>query len=271
MPELPEVETTRRGLEKYILNQTIERIEVRQPKLRWPIPVNIKDIQGQKFIEIKRRGKYLLLQLNHDQHLIIHLGMSGALSVPDISEPLKKHDHFVAYLNNGRAMRFHDPRRFGCILLTDDCPEQHPLLTKLGLEPFSESFHGHWLKKAAHNRTVAIKNFIMNAQVVVGVGNIYAAESLFKAGIHPKRAASRIGLQRYQRLAKAIQEVLADAIDAGGTTLQDFTQSDGSPGYFQQQLRVYGRAGQACYRCGHTIQNIIIGNRSSYYCPRCQH
>jgi DNA-(apurinic or apyrimidinic site) lyase (EC 4.2.99.18)/Formamidopyrimidine-DNA glycosylase (EC 3.2.2.23) len=177
----------------------------------------------------------------------------------------------VAHLDNETALRFHDPRRFGCILLTDKHPEQHPLLSSLGPEPLSHDFNGDWLKKTANNRTVAVKNFIMNAHVVVGVGNIYASEALFKAGIHPKRAASRISLPRYEKLAETIKTVLKEAIEAGGTTLQDFSHSDGQPGYFQQQLWVYGREGQACLKCDKLIGKAIIGQRSSFYCPRCQH
>ncbi len=271
MPELPEVETTRRGLQPLILDKTIDHIEVRNPQLRWPIPDNIGDITGQTITHIKRRGKYLIIQLDNGQHLIIHLGMSGSLSVLDQTVPLKKHDHFVAYLNNNRALRFHDPRRFGCILLVSHNPEQHTLLASLGPEPLGNHFTGQWLKQTAQKRRVAVKNFIMNAQVVVGVGNIYAAEALFRAGIHPKRDAARISLQRYQILAESIKNVLSEAIDAGGTTLRDFSQSDGKPGYFKQQLNVYGRDGRACVQCGHRIYKARISQRSSYYCPQCQH
>ncbi len=270
MPELPEVETTRRGLERLILNKTIHRIDVRNAQLRWPVPDNIGDIEGQEITAIGRRGKYILISLSQGPHLLIHLGMSGSMSVVPTSQPLKKHDHFIATLNDGKALRFHDPRRFGCILLTAD-PAHHPLLASLGPEPLSDKLNGQWLKKTAANRTVAVKNFIMNAQVVVGVGNIYASEALFKAGIHPKRSALRISLQRYQHLVDAIKTVLAEAIKAGGTTLQDFSNSEGKPGYFQQQLFVYGRAGQACIICQQTIKKISISNRSSYYCAQCQH
>ncbi|KAA3638302.1 MAG: bifunctional DNA-formamidopyrimidine glycosylase/DNA-(apurinic or apyrimidinic site) lyase [Proteobacteria bacterium] len=271
MPELPEVETTRRGLQQYILDKTIDRVTVHQAQLRWPIPSNIVDITGQRITELRRRGKYLLIKLSDGRHLIIHLGMSGSMSVVTASQSLKKHDHFVADLVGGQSLRFHDPRRFGCILLSDDRPELHPLLASLGPEPLSEEFNGEWLKNAARNRTVAVKNFIMNAQVVVGVGNIYASEALFKAGIHPKRTASRISLQRYQTLAEDIKSVLKQAIRAGGTTLQDFSDSDGKPGYFQQQLLVYGRDKQACTVCHKPIKKLSIGNRSSFFCPHCQH
>lgn len=271
MPELPEVETTRRGLQQLTINRTIVHIDIHQASLRWPIPDAIGDIKNQTISEIRRRGKYLLLQLNNDHHLIMHLGMSGSITVLNAYEPLKKHDHFVAHLDNNTSMRFNDPRRFGCILLTRKNPEQHALLASLGPEPLSDDFTGQWLKKTANQRTVAVKNFIMNARVVVGVGNIYASEALFKAGIHPKRAASRISLQRYHVLANTIKDVLAEAIKAGGTTLQDFSNSEGKAGYFQQQLAVYGRDGQACNNCQHTIKKIIIGNRSSFFCPQCQH
>lgn len=271
MPELPEVETTRRGLQQLTLNRNIVHIDIHQASLRWPIPDTICDIKNQTISEIKRRGKYLLIQLSNDQHLIMHLGMSGSITVLNTSEPLKKHDHFVAHLDNDTSLRFNDPRRFGCILLSRKNPEQHPLLASLGPEPLSDDFTGQWLKKTANQRSVAVKNFIMNARVVVGVGNIYASEALFKAGIHPNRAASRTSLKRYQLLAHAIKNVLTEAIRAGGTTLQDFSNSEGKAGYFQQQLAVYGRDGQACNNCQHTIKKIIIGNRSSYYCSHCQH
>ncbi|MCX7545283.1 bifunctional DNA-formamidopyrimidine glycosylase/DNA-(apurinic or apyrimidinic site) lyase [Marinicella gelatinilytica] len=270
MPELPEVETTRRGLNRYILNKTINHVIVRQAQLRWPIPADIRDIEGQQIVELRRRGKYILAKLSGGRHLLMHLGMSGAMSVVPVSQPVKKHDHFELQFHDGQTLRFHDPRRFGCILLTNEHPEQHSLLASLGPEPLSNDFNGQWLKDTAKNRTVAVKNFIMNSQVVVGVGNIYAAEALFQAGIHPKRAASRISLQRYESLANAIKAVLQKAIKAGGTTLQDFTNSEGKPGYFQQELQVYGHQGQPCRQCNQTIRNILIGSRSSYYCQQCQ-
>lgn len=271
MPELPEVETTRRGLEPLILNKIIENIAVRNARLRWPIPDTISAIKNQTITRIDRRGKYLILELNNDLHLIVHLGMSGSIGVLNKSTPLKKHDHFVIYFKDNAVLRFNDPRRFGCILLTDDNPLTHPLLASLGPEPLSHDFNAQWLKQKANSRMVAVKNFIMNAQVVVGVGNIYASEALFKAGIHPKRAASRISLRRYGFLVQAIKDVLHDAIRSGGTTLRDFSQSDGKPGYFQQQLNVYGRVNQACVMCSHPIKKTCIGQRSSYYCPKCQH
>lgn len=271
MPELPEVETTRRGLKRLILDKTITQINVHQQQLRWPIPDNIKVLESQQITQLTRRGKYLLGQLTDSQHLLMHLGMSGSISVVSKSLPLKKHDHFEMQFADGQALRFHDPRRFGCILLTNHEPEEHALLSSLGPEPLTDAFNGQGLKKIAGHRKVAIKNFIMNAQVVVGVGNIYASEALFKAGIHPKRAASRISLQRYQTLAEVIKTVLTQAIKAGGTTLQDFSNSQGKPGYFQQQLQVYGRQGQPCRLCGQAIHHSVIGNRSSYYCLECQH
>lgn len=271
MPELPEVETTRRGLQPLIMSRIIHRVDIHQSQLRWPIPDNIHDIENQSVTDIKRRGKYLIIGLSNQQHLLVHLGMSGSLSVLKQTETLKKHDHFVACLDNNTALRYHDPRRFGCILLTSDPPEHHPLLASLGPEPLTAEFNGQWLKQQAKKRTLAVKNFIMNAAVVVGVGNIYASEALFNAAIHPGRSASRISLQRYVQLAGAIKSVLTDAIHAGGTTLQDFSHSDGKPGYFRQQLKVYGRDGQPCFVCQKPLKKILIGNRSSYYCPRCQH
>src|SRR5690606_12402058 len=225
---------------------------------------------GQSIRGLKRRGKYLLFELASKNHILMHLGVSGSLSVVNNNLTRKKHDHFEMLLPDNQVLRFHDPRRFGCILLTDHEPNNHPLLIQLGPEPLSPEFYGQWLKKLAQNRKVAVKNFIMNAQVVVGVGNIYASEALFMAGIHPKRAAKNISLKRYQLLAEAIQQVLQKAIIAGGTTLRDFSGSDGKPGYFKQSLQVYDREHAACNRCGQTVKKSIIGARSSYYCGHCQ-
>ena len=270
MPELPEVETTLRGIEPWLDQQVIAAVNVRNPALRWPIPTEVNDLAGQSVQRLWRRAKYLLLELSDQSHLIMHLGMSGMMRVVRPDEDYQKHDHFELVLENGFALRLNDPRRFGCVLWTDEPLDDHPLLQPLGPEPLSDEFSGDWLKQAAGKRSVAVKNLIMNNHVVVGVGNIYASEALFLAGVHPSRQAGRIALQRYRKLADAIRLVLSQAIQAGGTTLRDFRRTDGQPGYFKQQLNVYGRAGEPCVTCGNTIRNITLGQRASYFCPVCQ-
>jgi formamidopyrimidine-DNA glycosylase len=269
MPELPEVETTLRGIEPHLLNQRVVRIIVRDPRLRWPVPVEVNKAEGQRFVSLSRRGKYLLLNLEKGG-LIIHLGMSGSLRI--LQQPLapEKHDHVDIELDNGVCLRFNDPRRFGAFLWVDGAMESHELLSKLGPEPLSGEFTADYLYRRSRNRKVAIKNFIMNGHVVVGVGNIYASEALFMAGIHPQRAAGRVSGQRYEGLVAAIRDVLSRAIQQGGTTLKDFVNSDGAPGYFAQELLVYNRAGSECFQCGAPIRQKVIGQRSSYYCPGCQ-
>jgi len=270
MPELPEVETTLRGIEPWLDQQVIDSVNVRNASLRWPIPPEVNDLTGLSIKRLWRRAKYLLLELSDQSHLIMHLGMSGMMRVVRPDEVYQKHDHFELVMENGYALRLNDPRRFGCVLWTDEPIESHQLLASLGPEPLSAGFDGQWLKQAAGKRTVAVKNLIMNNHVVVGVGNIYASEALFLAGIRPDRQAGRIALQRYQKLATTIKQVLELAIQAGGTTLRDFRRTDGQPGYFKQQLNVYGRADQSCLQCGKTIINITLGQRASYYCPGCQ-
>ena len=269
MPELPEVETTLRGIEPHLLNQRVDRINVRDPRLRWPVPAEVCKAEGQTFVGLQRRGKYLLLKLQKGG-LIIHLGMSGSLRV--LTDPLEpeKHDHIDIELESGTCVRFNDPRRFGAFLWVDGEMESHELLSELGPEPLSDEFTADYLYRLSRGRKVAIKNFIMNGHVVVGVGNIYASESLFMSGIHPQRAAGRISRQRYEGLVAAIRDVLDRAIRRGGTTLRDFVDSEGSPGYFAQELLVYDRAGSECFQCGATIRQKVIGQRSSYYCPACQ-
>jgi formamidopyrimidine-DNA glycosylase len=269
MPELPEVETTLRGIEPHLLNQQVSRIVVRDPRLRWPVPAAVSNAEGQICVSLQRRGKYLLLKLQQGG-LIIHLGMSGSLRVlTDPAEP-EKHDHIDIEVENGTCIRFNDPRRFGAFLWVDGDMESHELLSHLGPEPLSDAFTADYLYRQSRDRKVAIKNFIMNGHVVVGVGNIYASESLFMAGIHPQRAAGRVSLQRYEGLVAAIRDVLERAIRRGGTTLRDFVNSEGSPGYFAQELLVYDRAGSECFQCGALIRQKVIGQRSSYYCPACQ-
>lgn len=270
MPELPEVETTLRGVSPWVLKQEIETVNVYNSSLRWPIPAEVNDLNGLRVEQVFRRAKYLIFKLSNHQHLLMHLGMSGVIRVVDADAELVKHDHFELVLNNGRAMRLNDPRRFGCVLLVGKNLAEHNLLRKLGPEPLTDKFDGQWLKAHSENKQLAVKNFIMNNHIVVGVGNIYAAESLFLSGINPKRAAKNISLTRYQSLAENIKYVLSKAIKAGGTTLNDFKNTEGKPGYFKQELLVYGRQGESCYTCGTLIKNIIIGQRASCYCPQCQ-
>lgn len=270
MPELPEVETTRRGLASRVETASIIDVTVRNSRLRWPVPPNLPGLLlGNATQALDRRGKYLLFRFAHGT-LIVHLGMSGSLRMTTPEEAWRKHDHIQLLLSGGQALRFHDPRRFGAFLWTDHPPLEHPLLKELGPEPLSESFDGAYLHKLAHGRTVAVKSLLMDSHVVVGVGNIYANEALFRAGIRPLRAAGRVGRERYGRLAQAVKAVLAEAIAQGGTTLRDFVNGHGQPGYFQQTLQVYGRAGLPCRGCAAPIQTQRIGQRSTYFCPVCQ-
>ncbi|VAX11087.1 Formamidopyrimidine-DNA glycosylase [hydrothermal vent metagenome] len=270
MPELPEVETTRSGIEPHLLRQTITRVIVRNRKLRWPVPANLSSELRQQCVNtVSRRGKYLLLGFDNGS-LIIHLGMSGSLRILPVQTPAEKHEHVELQLSSGDCLRLRDPRRFGCVLWTRHDPLKHKLLATLGPEPLLADFDGDYLYARSRNRKQAIKSFIMDSKIVVGVGNIYASEALFLAGIHPQRAAGRIADKRYQQLATVIKKVLAAAIRQGGTTLRDFTASDGSPGYFKQQLNVYGRATEACPNCGQPIHQLTIAQRASYYCPACQ-
>jgi len=270
MPELPEVETTRRGIEPHLLDQTITKVIVRNRKLRWPVPSQLaSELRQQTIRTIKRRGKYLLLGVDKGT-LILHLGMSGSLRVLPVDSTPEKHDHVELQLASGQCLRLRDPRRFGAVLWTRRDPLKHRLLATLGPEPLLAEFDDDYLYARSRGRKQAIKAFIMDSKIVVGVGNIYASEALFLAGIHPQRAAGRISQKRYQQLTSAIKKVLTAAIRQGGTTLRDFTNSDGSPGYFKQRLKVYGRAGQACPTCTQPIRQQTIGQRASYYCPHCQ-
>ncbi|MCK5813081.1 MAG: bifunctional DNA-formamidopyrimidine glycosylase/DNA-(apurinic or apyrimidinic site) lyase [Cocleimonas sp.] len=269
MPELPEVETTCRGIAPYVEGQQVNSIIIRQAQLRWPIPESLQELEGQKILSVTRRAKYILLQATNGCS-ILHLGMSGSLRIIDASLTAQKHDHIDIILKTGKALRLHDPRRFGAVLWTRDDPLMHKLLSKLGSEPLSDAFNPKFLYKMSRKRSVSVKQFIMNAQVVVGIGNIYASESLFMAGISPKIAAGKISLLRYEKLVNAIKIVLAHAIEQGGTTLRDFVQAEGKPGYFQQQLNVYGRVGEQCNRCNALIKKITQGQRSSFYCSKCQ-
>ena len=269
MPELPEVETTRRGIIPFIDQQIVSEVIVRQPKLRWPIPEDIQQMVGQKIESVKRRGKYLLLETPQGT-VLIHLGMSGSLRVIDAGATPDKHDHVDICFNNSKAIRLHDPRRFGSVLWTTKNPLKHKLIRSLGPEPLSDDFNADYLFAVSRGRKVSIKQFIMNGHVVVGVGNIYACESLFMAGISPKRLAGKVSKARYERFVAEIKTVLANAIEQGGTTLKDFVQAEGKPGYFQQQLNVYGRAGEACNKCDKAVMQITQGQRSTFYCSQCQ-
>lgn len=269
MPELPEVETTRRGISPSLEGRTVTGVRVRQPRLRWPVPPDLKsNIMRRKLQRIDRIAKYLIFRFGNGS-LILHLGMSGSLRVVPARTPVEKHDH-VDILFADTCLRYRDPRRFGAILWTAQEPQEHELLANLGPEPASPLFNADYLYGTARNRRVSIKNLIMDGKVVVGVGNIYANESLFMAGILPSRPCNRISRQRIEQLVSAIQQVLQDAIAQGGTTLQDFQQADGKPGYFAQSLQVYGREGQPCAHCGAPIKQKRIGQRSSFYCGQCQ-
>jgi len=269
MPELPEVETSRRGIAPYVVGERIDGIVIRERRLRWPISTDIDErLPGATIDSVGRRAKYLLLNTKSGT-AILHLGMSGSVFIVERDTPAGVHDHFDIELASGKSLRFRDPRRFGSLHWADDA-EQHWLLRKLGPEPLSSDFSGDYLWAKSRGRRVGIKQFIMNAGIVVGVGNIYASESLFLSGIHPRRAAGRISQRRYDWLAKTIKEVLEKSIRAGGTTLRDFYGGDGEAGYFQQELEVYGRDGEPCLRCERPVSVIVLGQRSTYYCKNCQ-
>jgi len=269
MPELPEVETSRRGIAPWLEQQRVSKVVVRDRRLRWPVSPEIdRQLPGQTILNLRRRAKYLLFDTAVGT-AIMHLGMSGSVRIIDADEPAGKHDHFDMVVDGGKALRFRDPRRFGCILWAENA-EEHELLAKLGPEPLGPEFDGFYLWQSARGRRVSIKQFIMNGAVVVGVGNIYASEALFKAGIHPKRRADRVARPRMIRLAESIVQVLQNAIQAGGTTLRDFYGGDGEPGYFSQELTVYGRDGEPCRTCKAPVSMIVLGQRSTYYCKHCQ-
>lgn len=270
MPELPEVETTRRGLLPALTNRRIKNVQVRNIHLRWPVAADFAmRLQGETILDVQRRAKYLLIQLRQG-YVIWHLGMSGSLRVLPAHVPPRMHDHVDVLLDDNHLLRFNDPRRFGCVIWSAD-PYQHKLLKNLGPEPLSDVFNIDYLVNKAKGRSVSIKQFIMNANIVVGVGNIYASEALFHAGIRPRRAAGRIKREELVRLVKAIKKVLSSAIKQGGTTLRDYVNADGNPGYFRQKLFVYERAGEPCRKCKTPIVQITQGQRSTYYCSHCQH
>lgn len=269
MPELPEVETTRRGIAPYLEGQRVERVIVRERRLRWPIPEDLDvRLSGQRIVSVERRAKYLLLAAEAGT-LISHLGMSGSLRLVESGTPASRHEHVDIELASGMSLRYTDPRRFGAMLWSL-APLEHELLRNLGPEPLTDAFAGQRLFELSRGRSMAVKPFIMDNAVVVGVGNIYASEALFAAGIDPRKPAGSISKARYLRLAEEIKRILAIAIERGGTTLRDFVGGDGQPGYFQQELFVYGRGGEFCKVCGSTLREIRLGQRASVYCPRCQ-
>ncbi|MEL0629628.1 bifunctional DNA-formamidopyrimidine glycosylase/DNA-(apurinic or apyrimidinic site) lyase [Psychromonas aquatilis] len=269
MPELPEVETSRRGISPYIIDQKINNVVLRHHQLRWPIPKDLLSLlKHKKLISVDRRAKYLLLRFENGT-LLIHLGMSGSLRICQLNTPAQKHDHVDLEFQKC-LLRYTDPRRFGAILWLGENPETSPLLNILGPEPLSNEFTAELLYEQAKNRKLPVKQFIMEQKVVTGVGNIYATEALFKAGISPTRSANNISLKRYQKLVLAIKEILSEAIKQGGTTLKDFVGGDGKPGYFQQTLHVYGKTGELCPYCSTALKSIKLAARNSVYCPNCQ-
>ncbi len=271
MPELPEVETTRKGVASLLTSRRLEAVDVRESRLRWPVTLPA-ELPGQVLLGLDRRAKYLLFRFQRGT-LILHLGMSGSLRVLPAEAPYLKHDHVIFHFEGGRTLRFHDPRRFGSLHWQAGEPVaagEHWLLAHLGPEPFDPAFDGRYLKSRARGRRVAVKNFLMDSRIVVGVGNIYANEALFLAGVRPSLPAGRVSRAGYDVLAGKIREVLGAAIDMGGTTLRDFVNQDGNPGYFKQVLNVYDRAGQACRVCGETLKGLRLGGRATVFCPKCQ-
>lgn len=268
MPELPEVEVSRLGISPHLLEETIKEIVVRQRQLRWWIPEAIHELHGQPITSIRRRAKYLLIDTPKGT-VIVHLGMSGSLRVLDNPPAPEKHDHVDLVLSNGKVMRYNDPRRFGAWLWCAP-GESHELLDNCGPEPLTDEFNAEWMSERAKNKRVAIKTFIMNNANVVGVGNIYACESLFSAGILPTTPSYKISPEQWERLVSEIKLVLEQAIAQGGTTLKDFSQTDGKPGYFAQELQVYGRSGEPCRQCGNEIKEMKIGQRNTFFCDACQ-
>jgi formamidopyrimidine-DNA glycosylase len=270
MPELPEVETTRKGIEPHAALRRITALKVHEPRLRWRVPRDLSAIvAGQKILRVGRRAKYLLIQLESGT-LLLHLGMSGSLRVLPADTPRQLHDHVDIELDSGQTLRFNDPRRFGSLHYTSGDPNEHRLLAGLAPEPFDEAFGPDYLWRITRRRRVAIKQLLMNSRLVVGVGNIYASEALFRAKVRPRRQACSLSRAETTRLARAVRTVLAQAIRVGGTTLRDYVRADGSPGYFRQKLYVYERAGQACRSCGTLVRQLTQGQRSTYYCPVCQ-
>jgi formamidopyrimidine-DNA glycosylase len=270
MPELPEVETTRRGISAALVGHAISDFILREPRLRWRVEPSLEhELPGQHVRGVRRRAKYLLIDLDRGT-LIAHLGMSGSLRVMPADSPRLVHDHYDLVLDNGQCLRFNDPRRFGSLHWCTGDVTAHPLLASLGPEPLEAGLDAAYLARKARGRRAAVKIFLMDQRIVVGVGNIYASEALFRAGIRPRRAAGRLRKAEWDRLVIAIREVLGEAIHQGGTTLRDYVDTAGTPGYFSQQLFVYERNGEPCRRCGTTVRHLVQGQRSSYFCPSCQ-
>ncbi len=270
MPELPEVETTKRGIAPYVVGETVSEIIIRERHLRWPIPVALKrSLKNQLIRKLRRRAKYLLFYTDKGC-MILHLGMSGNLRVLDSTIVPEKHDHVDIVFESGHLLRFRDPRKFGSILWTKDDPLDHKLINHLGPEPLSDELNVNYLYIKSRKRTQAVKTFIMDSRIVVGVGNIYASEALFRAGIKPTLQAGKISKVRYGKLITEIKNVLTEAIEKGGTTLRDFYNGDGKPGYFSQELNVYNRENEPCKKCEGNIKMIRLGQRSTFYCSQCQ-
>jgi formamidopyrimidine-DNA glycosylase len=270
MPELPEVETSRRGIEPYLYGKKISDVIIREHSLRWPIPEDLPSlVKGQKIREVCRRAKYIYLKLDNG-NIIIHLGMSGSLRICTGKTAPGKHDHIDIIVSSKKILRLRDPRKFGCVLWQPGDINDHKLISPLGPEPLDDAFDAGYLHSRASKRSCSIKTLIMNSHIVVGVGNIYASESLFKARINPKRKAGSVSLVRMEKLVTAIKTTLRDSIEQGGTTLKDFTAEDGQPGYFAQKLLVYGLTGEPCSACGEPIKQFTQQARSTFYCSRCQ-
>lgn len=270
MPELPEVETTKSGILPYILNQKIENIIIRNPNLRWPIPAFLPELlKTQQVLNIYRRAKYIIIEFKIG-HLICHLGMSGHYKIIQQPTQILKHDHVDILFQNGTILRYHDPRRFGCMLWTAEPISEHFLIKKLGPEPLSSSFNGHYLYQKCNHKNIPIKSLIMNQEIVVGVGNIYASEALFLAKIHPLKPSNTLNKKQTNQLVSSIQQILENAIAQGGTTINDYMNSEGKPGYFNQSLLVYQRENQPCFKCKNPITKVIVNQRSTFFCARCQ-
>lgn len=273
MPELPEVETTKRGVAPHIVNQSVQDVVIRQPQLRWPISEGLKSLLlGKKLDRIERRAKYLLLFFEDlaPGALMVHLGMSGSLRIVQPEEPPLKHDHVDLQFSNSNILRYSDPRRFGCILWIDQEPKSHKLLSSLGPEPLSDEFSGEYLWNASRGLSVSVKQFVMDQKRVTGIGNIYATEALFEAKVRPTRPAGKVSKASYEKFVTAAKRILQNAIEQGGTTLRDFVGGDGKPGYFKQQLLVYGRKGEKCKVCDSELKETRLSNRASVFCPTCQ-
>ena len=270
MPELPEVETTRRGVQPLLCNRRIVTVHIRQGKLRWPVPPSLRSkLKHARILDIRRRAKYLLMDTDVGT-VLIHLGMSGSLAVVSVDAPYRPHDRVAFDLDDGNSLRLHDPRRFGAVLWAGHKPYEHKLLKTIGPEPLSDDFTADTLYLKGRKRKRGMRDFLLDGRIVAGIGNIYANEALFLAGVRPARAAGRLSRAEADKLARAIKQVLARAIKQGGTTLRDFRRADGQPGYFQQKLNVYGREGEACPQCGHSIRRHSKGGRSYFYCQHCQ-